>query len=153
MLNQRFVPHWTIPVKPIACVTANPIFSPETPVSMSIKKKMMDAVNIRHKISKLRPNTALVDTAIYQQAECMSWWLSNSFVNISSTLYARTVDKPLKVADKWVNAGDFAVKETNQWRKYYFSANEVLYGKLFHVEMISHIPIPSNRFTFLDVFK
>lgn len=55
-------------------------------------------------------NVATVDIAMNQHPLCKSWWSSNSFRRISSALKARTVDKPVRVADKCVNAGDFAVQ-------------------------------------------
>lgn len=70
----------------------------------------MQNMNIMHIISNDKPNAELVEMNMNQQAEWMSWWLSNSVFNVCSALNARIVDSPLNVAAKCVKTGDFAVK-------------------------------------------
>lgn len=70
----------------------------------------MQAKKIEHKISKAKQKVAFVAMNIYQQAECVFWWLSNSFRKTPSALSARIVDKPVNVAPKCVKTGDLAIK-------------------------------------------
>lgn len=60
--------------------------------------------------SRDKPNIEPVDIVIYQQAEWVSWWLSNSALKVVSAPWARTVCKPFKVDARCVNTGDFAGK-------------------------------------------
>lgn len=104
---------------------------------------MMQNMKTKHIISKLKPKAELVARNIYQQAECVSWWLSNSFWRIFSALYARTVDSPLIVAAKWVNTGDFAKK--NQMESFKNSSHCILF--------INFNCLLTNSFQSFNIFR
>lgn len=56
------------------------------------------------------PNALEVAIKLNQAELCKSWWLSNSFVKISSAPNARIVVSPNKDAFKCENTGLLAVK-------------------------------------------
>lgn len=76
------------------------------PVSISKNAKMTMKTNTKHIASKAKPKAQLVEMNAYQQAVCVSWWLSNSSIKICSASKARIVDKPSSVTVKCVNIGD-----------------------------------------------
>lgn len=78
------------------------------PLLRTRKLKVTKDVKMKQKISRLNPKAVLVAIYMYQVDVCVSWKLSNSFLSIACALYALIVDKPAKVAFRWVKTGDLA---------------------------------------------
>lgn len=102
-------------------------------------------MSVKTMMSSDNPNAELDMMNMNQHEVCMSWWWSNSFLRISSALFARMVDKPFNVATKWVKTGDLAV----DWWKHFTNYRELHY--LFKTFKL--LPLASKCLMLFDVFR
>lgn len=121
------------------------------PVLIKRKLKITMNTSTKHMASSANPNAQLVEINAYQQAVCVSWWLSNSSIKMSSALKARIVDSPSNDTVKCVNIGERPTNEINISLKNFNCSSEQLMFK--ERSALNNSLILSRRLRLLDVLR